>query len=451
MKVRRPSYVLTTAGQKKIYQKFPQGYNCSQIAREALMHRTTVARIMQKNQGVNLSNLEKIFNCLNLDLEETDYEEVQNLEEGRRKREGGRGKKWMGTQTPTNGQHLVDGWVFNPKEKDKLQKYVERPLIEQQVYKSLLFTDCILRIKAPKKMGKTILIDWVLEELKAEEKYRTVSISFWEADNSHLSEFNNFLLWLCANVSSQLELPVQLDNWDNLTKKLGEKMTCTNYFEKYVLHKIDQPLVLFLDNLELVFLNDNICQEFLGMLRSWNDKSSRNSLWQKLRLVLSYAPNTDIKINPNQSPFNIGTVIELPEFTLEQVQQFAEIYQLNWDEFQVRELMNMVGGHPYLLELTFRTFKTCNDMTLEKILETAPTKDGIYHSPHLQEYLAILKQHSYLAKVFMSIIKGEYLGNMENYIIYKLINMGLVKYQDGKVLVRCELYRLYFESYLGGV
>ncbi|NEQ78043.1 MAG: hypothetical protein F6K23_36600 [Okeania sp. SIO2C9] len=45
-------------------------------------------------------------------------------EEGRIKKasplapEGGR-KKWIGTQTPTNYQHPVDGGVLNPKEKDK--------------------------------------------------------------------------------------------------------------------------------------------------------------------------------------------------------------------------------------------------------------------------------------------------------------------------------------------
>ena len=40
---------------------------------------------------------------------------------------------------------------------------------------------------------------------------------------------------------------------------------------------------------------------------------------------------------------------------------------------------------------------------------------------------------------------------MENYAIKTLDNLGLVKCQDGKILVRCELYRLYFESHLGDV
>ncbi len=65
--------------------------------------------------------------------------------------------------------------------------------------------------------------------------------------------------------------------------------------------------------------------------------------------------------------------------------------------------------------------------------------------------MAILKQHSNLAKVVLKIIKGENLGNMENYAIKTLDNLGIVKCQDGKILVRCELYRLYFESHLGDV
>ena len=437
-------YVLTDAGKKKVDHKFPKGYNCSKVAREASIDRTTVGKILNRNPGVRLISLERFFSSLDLHLEETDYEEFQNDENTTTINTGESGE----SKQPQNTNSLQN---------EKIKKYVERTSIEEQVYKSLLFTNSIIRIKAPKKMGKTILINQVLEKVKMKENYQTISISFQEADNSHLSELNELLRWLYTNISDKLHikdksgLPPKLNEWDNLTKTFGSKMTCTTYFEKYLLQKSKNPLVLCLDNLELLFIHENICQDFLAMLRSWNDKASRNSIWQKLILVISYAPNIDIKINPNQSPLNIGRAIELPEFTTQQVQQFAKIYQLDWDDSQVRELMNMVGGHPYLVKLTIDSIKTLNDMKLEKVLETAPTKDGIYHSPHLQEYLAILKQHSDLAEVFLSIIKGNYLGNIENHAIKTLMNLGLVKYQDGEILVSCELYRLYFESYLGDV
>lgn len=428
-------YVLTSVGKKKVKQILLE-YNDSQIATKVDLHRHTVGKIIHGNKGVSLTSIEKFSDNLNLGFKENiDYELFQNHAN-------------IATRNINRYRTIQRA---NRLQNYELQKYVKCPLIESQFYNSLLFTDCTIVIKAPKKMGKTIFINQVLERFSEEQNYENVYLSLLEADSIHFCELNNFLQWLCANVSSQLGLPPQLDDWNNSTKIFGSKVSCTNYFEKFLLQQLDSPIVLCLDNLELLFLYDNICQDFLGMLRSWSEKGSRNSLWQKLRLVISYAPNIEIKMNPNQSPFNIGTVIELPEFTPEQVQQFAQIYQLNWDNFQVEELMNMVGGHPYLVELTIRSLKTRNDMTLEKILETAPTETGIYFAPHLQEYLGILKQHSDLAKVFLTIIKGEYLGNMEDPVIHKLINMGLVKYKNGKILVRCELYRLYFENYLGDV
>lgn len=433
-------YVLTEAGKERI-KKIILEYNDCQIARKTRLHRHTISKIINGNKGVRLKSLEDFFYCFELDLEKTDYEEVKNHEN---------------TTTIKTGESKQPQDI-NSSPYSELPKYVKRRLIEQQVYQSLSLTNCILRIKAPKNMGKTILINQVLEQLQNKENYQTVSISFREADSSHLSELNELLRWLYTNISNQLDIkdksgyPPKLNTWDNSSKTFGSKKTCANYLEKYLLPKLKNPLVLCLDNLELLFLQENIYQDFLAMLRSWNDKASRNSLWQKLKLVISYAPNIDIKINPNQSPFNIGTAIDLPELTVKEVEQFAKNYQLNLDNSQVKELMKMVGGHPYLVELTFRSLKTRNQMKLAKILETAATKDGIYHSPHLQEYLAILKQHSNLAEVFLRIIKGKYLGNIESHAIKTLMNLGLVKYEDEEILVRCELYRLYFESYLGDV
>ncbi|NEQ35346.1 MAG: hypothetical protein F6K40_03085 [Okeania sp. SIO3I5] len=422
-------YILTKAGREKVQKIYLVEQSLNKISKKADLHRTTVGKIFLGNGGVSSKSI-KIFSdyvTTNYPFSFEEYFDYEKCENQSRKI-----KK------------------SNPAQDTKSPNYIQRLLIEQKIYKSLLSTNYIIRIKAPKKMGKTILINRALEQFKAKENSQIVSISFQEADNSDLSQLNKLLRWLCANVSSQLELPVKLDDWDNVTKEFGSKVTCNNYFEKYLLPELKCPMVLFLDNLELLRINE-IDQDFLGMLRSWSDKASRNHLWQRLRLVISYTPNIEMKINPNQSPFNIGTTIEVPEFTSKQVQQLAENYQLNLDNYQVEELMKMVAGHPYLVDLTFHSLKTCNAMTLEKILETAPTKDGIYHSPYLQEYLATLKQHSDIAQYFLKIINAEDIRNIETNAIKTLMNLGLIKDIDGKILVSCKLYRLYFENYLRDV
>nr|MDJ0517753.1 AAA-like domain-containing protein [Trichodesmium sp. MO_231.B1] len=162
------SYILTKSGQEKA-QKISQDYNDCQIAKKTKLHRHTVSKIINSNNKVRFRTLEDFFSPFKFDLEKQDYEEFPNDNK---------------TTIRNTGDY-----------------YVKRPSIEQQVYESLLSPNYILRIKAPKKMGKTILIKRVLKKLKGKENYPIVSISFQEADNSHLSELNELLRWLCANVS----------------------------------------------------------------------------------------------------------------------------------------------------------------------------------------------------------------------------------------------------------
>ncbi|NES89708.1 MAG: PAS domain S-box protein [Okeania sp. SIO2B9] len=53
-------------------------------------------------------------------LNHKEKDKINNKEEGRGKKEEGIGKKLIGTQTPSNCKHSVDGGVLNHKEKDKI-------------------------------------------------------------------------------------------------------------------------------------------------------------------------------------------------------------------------------------------------------------------------------------------------------------------------------------------
>ena len=138
-------YILTRVGVRKVQQKF-YPYNLTEIGEKADLHRTTVAKIIDGNEGVSLKSIERFSDNLDLGLEENiDYQPFQNQTN-------------HGTKKTNHSQNY------------EVPKYVERPLIEQQVYESMLLTGCILRIKAPKKMGKTILITRVLQQLKSKSK-----------------------------------------------------------------------------------------------------------------------------------------------------------------------------------------------------------------------------------------------------------------------------------------
>ncbi|MGH2414389.1 MAG: AAA-like domain-containing protein, partial [Microcystaceae cyanobacterium] len=89
--------------------------------------------------------------------------------------------------------------------------YVDRPPIESICYETLLQPGSLIRIKAPRLMGKTSLMNRVLAQLAA-QNYRTVSLSLELADRkTHFTNLDRFLRWFCINLGRELGLPNQLD------------------------------------------------------------------------------------------------------------------------------------------------------------------------------------------------------------------------------------------------
>ena len=333
----------------------------------------------------------------------------------------------------------------NQKEDLTLDLYVERPPIESICYETLLHPGSLVRIKAPSLMGKTSLITRILSQI-TKEGYHTVNLSFELADRStHLTNLNKFLRWFCLNITKELGFPNQLDEyWDE--EGMGAKVSCTTYFEEYLLSEVDSPLVLCLDDVDLLFPYSEIYEDFFGLLRSWYEKARSRKLWQKLRLAIAHSTDVYIRLNINQSPFNVGLPIELPEFTTEQVRELAKLHGLEVNQ-DLESLMLMVGGHPYLLEQAFSYLKNNHNVSLEEILNQAPTDAGIY-SNHLREHWLNLQQHPELAKAFKQVVTADNPVQLEPIAAYQLQSMGLVKLLGNQVEVRCSLYRQYFSQRL---
>lgn len=328
-----------------------------------------------------------------------------------------------------------------------LDFYVERPPIESLCYEHILQPGSLIRVKAPSLMGKTCLMTRVLSQV-GNQGYQTVYLSFELAErNIHFTNLNKLLRWFCINISRELRLPNELDEyWDE--EGIGSKVSCTTYFEEYFLTQSENPLVLCLDEVDLLFPYPEIYEDFFGLLRSWYEKARSRKLWQKLRLVILHSTDVYIQLNINQSPFNVGLPIELSEFNQEQVLEFAQQHGLEANTALVEPLIELVGGHPYLLELAFAHLKSHPEITLDQLLAEAPTESGIYRH-HLWEYWLNFQQHPELAAAFKQVVDANYLVQIEPLSAYQLHSMGLVKLSGNKVQPRCNLYRKYFQMRLG--
>ena len=149
----------------------------------------------------------------------------------------------------------------------------------------------------------------------------------------------------------------------------------------------------------------------------------------------------------NQSPFNVGLAIELPEFTPEQVEDLAQRHGLCL-QHQLKRLMQMLGGHPYLIRVALYALAK-GRTTLEVFLAEAPTQAGPY-GEHLRHHLENLVDHDALRLAMQTVVMANGPIRINDQAAFKLRSMGLIRLQGDTVEPLGDLYRLYFRDRLGG-
>jgi serine/threonine-protein kinase len=319
--------------------------------------------------------------------------------------------------------------------------YVERPPIEADCFEAIVKPGALIRVKAPGQMGKTSLMSRILHHAN-QQGYHTASLNFQSADAEFLNNLDRFLQWFCASISWELNREDKLDvYWKGI---LGSKNKCTNYFQRYLLSELTSPMVLGLDEVDQIFQHPDIATDFFGLLRAWHERGKNESIWQKLRLVIVHSKEVYIPLNINQSPFNVGLPVELPELNQEQVEDLVRRHGLHLSADQIDRLMAMIGGHPYLVRVALYQIAR-GRMTLEQLLQVAPTEEGPYYD-HLRRHLLNLEENAELVAAVKQVMAAESPIEIKTAEAFKLRSIGLVKLQGNAVMPLCDLYRLYFRD-----
>jgi DNA-binding CsgD family transcriptional regulator len=321
--------------------------------------------------------------------------------------------------------------------------YVERPPIEFDCYKEIVKPGALIRIRAPRQMGKTSLINRILA-YAAQQNYQIVRINLRKAEKTVFENLNRFLRWFCMNVSRQLSREPKLDEyWD---EEIGSKVSCTGYFQSYILEQLQANLVISLDEIDVVFNYSDIAEDFLALIREWHEEAMIQESWQKLRLIISHSTEVYISLNIHQSPFNVGLPLKLPFFNQQQVEALAQIHGLAGSFEEAQALIAMLGGHPYLIRLALYHLVR-QDVSLQQLLQFAPTHAGVY-SDHLRRCLGNLKQQPELAAIVKQVMTAQSPILIEPVTAYQLDSMGLVRFNGNQAIPSCELYRQYFSTNL---
>ncbi len=323
--------------------------------------------------------------------------------------------------------------------------YVDRPPIESRCYEAIAQPGALIRIKAPRQMGKTSLMARILHHAEVQGS-RTVALSFQLANRRIFANSDTFLQWFCASIGQELGMLEQLPKCWELADLIGSNQCCKAYFEQYLLSESSKPLTLGLDESDRLFESQEIADDFFGLLRALHEEAKRRDIWKKFRLIVVHSTEVYIPLDVNKSPFNVGLPIELPEFDSQQVQELAARHKLNWSATEVAELMALVGGHPYLVRLAMYRIAR-QDVSLNQLLKSTTTEAGIY-SDHLRRHLWNLEKYPELMEAMREVASVSKPVRLRLELGFKLNSMGLVKLDGNYCSARCNLYEEYFRDRL---
>lgn len=314
--------------------------------------------------------------------------------------------------------------------------YIER-VTDKKCYQNLHTRHTLIRIKAPRQYGKTSLLARLILEAK-EREYHVVSFNFQEFDKSLLNNIEKLLDSICQLAIYKLNIKINLN--EMMLQMFTPKMRAGMYMEE-ILSAIDNPLVLVIDEADRLFKYQDISNEFFGLIRAWNEKAKSDSLWEKMKIILSHSTEPLLGVTDlNQSPFhNVGLGVELKPFNKEEIRELSIRHGIELEE---DKLIELIGGHPYLSRLVMFTMIN-EEQSFDTILKNAYNEKSIFLD-HIKRYVWIINGNQRLKNTIRELLKNN--KCKDEYSCYTLEATGLIRNQFGRPVFSCELYRNFFKK-----
>jgi hypothetical protein len=321
--------------------------------------------------------------------------------------------------------------------------YIERPT-DFRFRDALDHQDSIVLIKGARQMGKTSLLARGLKY--ARDKGKKVIACDLQKNQGNLASLESLYIGLCEAIANRLDLSISpRKDWDPILSP-GDNLE--RYLRREVLGKTEGHLVLAIDEIDLL-IDRPYTNEVFGQFRSWHNERAMDpdGPWKRLTLAIVYATEAHLLItDQNQSPFNVGTKIDLQDFAREQVDELNQRYQCPLrNESELKRFFALFSGQPYLNRRGFYDL-THEGKSLDEIEAHADADDGPY-GDHLKRILFKLAGNEALKDVVRGLLQGRPIPDAMTF--YRLRSAGLVAGPSAeKAQFRCAIYRRFLARHL---
>lgn len=306
-----------------------------------------------------------------------------------------------------------------------------------------------------RQMGKSSLMVQTALRLE-DEGITSVIIDLTKIGTNVTPE--QWYLGLLTEIDESLMLDTDIFDWWEENNHLGVTQRLTRFFEEILLSEVEERIVLFVDEIDTTLSLEFTDDFFIAIRYFYTARAQKPKLKQISFVLLGVASPNELIQDPKRTPFNIGTQIDLTDFSKEELHPLAKGLDLkSTTEAQViNEVVFWTSGHPYLTQYLF-----------QKILDDAQAP---YSNNQIAEIVADSffssneKQDSNLSFVsdmivnrsmdkwmtlteYKQILNGKNVDDDKRSLIKNHLKLsGILVNRHGKLQIRNEIYKAVFDN-----
>jgi hypothetical protein len=386
----------------------------------------TIERMLEQLGFVNFSSVEELFGALGLTLAATDFQKRSAIPPAEAMEEEN-----IEDEEPVGGGMLPDSRYYITRSCDE----VVRAAVKRR--------HSIVRIEGPRQTGKTSLLARALAQARANGAL-VLTADFQSLEYRDTANIESFFLALAQQfyLSAKLCTPPS-EVWD---PKLSANMNFETYLRDVILEEANGLVVLGIDEADRIFDRDYRNSVF-GLFRSWHNRRSLmpDEAWSRFTLIMAYSAEARTLItNPNESPFNVGTSVNLMDFTRDQVADLNERYGKPLKtEDEVDRLISLVGGQPYLVRRCLHDLKT-RPATIAEV-DSECRRNGAFLSDHLERTARLILDRPERLQVVTALLHGEPCKDFDAFSALRSCGV-LAGDWINEARFRCGLYEAYLKG-----
>lgn len=220
----------------------------------------------------------------------------------------------------------------------------------------------------------------------------------------------------------------------------------TQFLADVVLSEIGGRVVLFIDEIDST-LGLPFTDDFFASIRFlYNSRATKPDLNRLSFVLLGVAAPGDLIKDRERTPFNIGTRVELSDFTQE-----SAVAGLSADPKQVADVFHYTGGHPYLTLKVFRSLAnhplttTLEDRIFALFMSEEGRKDS--NIEFVTNSLTESIQSEKVLDLYSKIVAGKKVTDSDNDPVFNALHLsGAVRNVGGRLFIRNLIYKRVFTA-----